>query len=288
LSAAIKYIEAGGEARYLSPLMKYFGETPLTEIDQDAIDEAAKALRPNTTGATKNRCVYTPASSVLRHAKINIDLTRPIDAKAKRITDALTPEDAAGIIEAAKAIDPEYGLLLTFLLYTGCRLSEALNLRWDDVQLSQGTAYVRESKNGDPRSVRLRSDLAAALMKHTRHESGRVFRLRPGGHLKYQLVRAKFAYLGLPCPRRRPVGWKPPVYRLAWVNHHTFRHTWATWMRRYGGLDLTGLKATGQWRDERSAARYAHAVPREEWSRVETLPDVNDPEWKTRGMEKIA
>jgi hypothetical protein len=47
-------------------------------------------------------------------------------------------------------------------------------------------------------------------------------------------------------------------------------------MREYGGLDITGLKATGQWRDERSASRYIHAVPRQEWSQVESLPDVEE------------
>jgi integrase len=61
---------------------------------------------------------------------------------------------------------------------------------------------------------------------------------------------------------------------LSWVNFHTFRHTYATWMRRYGGLDEIGLVATGHWRDPRSARRYAHAISREEWSKVEMLPAI--------------
>jgi integrase len=55
---------------------------------------------------------------------------------------------------------------------------------------------------------------------------------------------------------------------------HTLRHTWATWMRRYAGADVEGLVATGNWRDRRSAARYAHAVARDEWKRVEKLPAI--------------
>ena len=77
--------------------------------------------------------------------------------------------------------------------------------------------------------------------------------------------------LGLPCPVRRPKGWRAPPYRLAWCNFHTYRHTWATWMRQ-AGADVQGLVATGNWRDPRSAARYAHAVSRDEWSRVDLLP----------------
>ena len=63
-----------------------------------------------------------------------------------------------------------------------------------------------------------------------------------------------------------------PPYRLSWVTFHTFCHTWATWMRRFGGADLQGLVATGRWRDPRSAARYAHVVSHEEWARVDLLP----------------
>ena len=47
-------------------------------------------------------------------------------------------------------------------------------------------------------------------------------------------------------------------------------------MRRYGGLDTKGLVATKNWRDERSAARYAHAVAREEWDRVDRLPSMGN------------
>jgi hypothetical protein len=46
-------------------------------------------------------------------------------------------------------------------------------------------------------------------------------------------------------------------------------------MRRYGGLDEIGLVATGNWRDPRSARRYAHAVSRDEWNKVEMLPAVS-------------
>jgi len=39
--------------------------------------------------------------------------------------------------------------------------------------------------------------------------------------------------------------------------------------------DTKALVATDNWRDERSAARYAHAVAREEWKRVDDLPALD-------------
>src|SRR5262249_19134080 len=60
LSAANAYMEAGGSRKFVGKLIKHFGETPLSAIDQDAIDNAAVALYPNATGATRNRCTHTP------------------------------------------------------------------------------------------------------------------------------------------------------------------------------------------------------------------------------------
>jgi len=123
--------------------------------------------------------------------------------------------------------------------------------------------------------VRLCEELCTRLAAHlASHDRRRVFRFRYGGHLKHLLTRAKLSYLGLDCPGRRPDKWREPPNRLSWVTFHIFRHTWATWMRRYGKVDVKGLVATGNWRDERSAARYAHADAREEWSKVERLPTM--------------
>jgi hypothetical protein len=55
--AAIVYMEAGGERRFLVPLLKRFGELPLSSIGQGEIDAASTTLYPNATPATRNRRV---------------------------------------------------------------------------------------------------------------------------------------------------------------------------------------------------------------------------------------
>jgi integrase len=276
LSAAVAYMKAGRERDHMERLIKYFGETALASIDQAAVDKAAIAIMPTVAPATRNRKIYTPISAVLRHAGIKLALTRPKGAKGRQVTDFLTPADAGAIVAAADGLDAEFGLLLRFLLYTGVRLGEALAMRWEDTVLEDSFARVRESKNGDPRPLRLRADLCADLQRHRAgREHGPIFRFRRGGGLKEKLVRAKLLAEGLPIPKRTKGGPRRyPPHRLRWVNFHTFRHTWATWMRRYSGLDEIGLMATGNWRDPRSARRYAHAVARDEWGGVETLPAI--------------
>lgn len=280
LSAAVAYMQDGGRRKYLARLIKHFGETRLADIDQAAIDGASKAIcPPHVTNATRNGYVYTPVSAVLHHAlgdKCPM-IRRPKGAKGREKKDFMWPSDAFAIIEEADKIDTEFGLYLLLLIYTGIRKSEGLNILAADTQPDELAAWLRTSKNEDPRMLRLREDIAARLSNHLKAHAGeRLFKFKDGGHFKHLLMRAKLAALGLPCPKRRPTGWKSPTNRLAFVGFHTFRHTWATWMRRYGGADVQGLVGTGNWRDEKSAKRYSHVVAREDWGRVDNLPEMGN------------
>lgn len=278
LSAALGYLKAGRRRKYIAPLVKHFGETPLADIDGAAILAAAVAIYPQITDpATQNCYVFTPVSAVMHHAlgeKCPV-IHRPKGAKGREKTDFLWPTDAFAIIAEADKIDAEFGLYLRLLLYTGIRKSEGLSILPEDTQPAERAAWLRRSKNDDPRMLKLCEDITGPLLAHLKDHTGdRLFRFNDGGHFKHLLMRAKLAVLGLPCPKRRPIGWKPPEYRLAFVGFHTFRHTWATWMRRYGGADVQGLAGTKNWRDPRSAQRYAHVVSRDEWDRVDSLPSM--------------
>lgn len=275
LSAAVAYMKAGRPRRYVGKLISYFGETPLVEIDQDAIDAAALAIYPNVTPATRNVAVYTPIGAILHHAGVDIVVRRPKGYKGNPKTLFLLPPDAFAIINAANAIDPEMGRLLSFLLYTGCRIGEALAMDWMRVDLEHRTAYVETSKNDDPRTVRLTQEVCELLAPH-RKAAGKVFRFHQGGHRNFIFLNAKVTACGLPAIKRPRRGQRMqiPPYRFEWVSFHTWCHTWATWMRRYGGADLQALVATGRWRDPRSAARYTHTAAHEERNRVDDLPSV--------------
>ncbi|MBV9984997.1 site-specific integrase, partial [Bradyrhizobium sp.] len=275
LSAAVAYLKAGGARRGVRRLINHFGEKLLSDIDQDAIDEAAVLLYPNVQPITRNGYVYTPVSAVLHHAGVEITVRRPKGYKGKARTLFLLPPDAFAIIKAADAIDAEMGRLLRFLLYTGCRIGEALALKWERVDLGQRLAYIETSKNDDPRTVKLRQELCDLLEPH-RKAAGKVFRFHQGGHRNFLFLNSKVTACGLPAVKRPKRGERMeiPPYRYSWVTFHTFCHTWATWMRRYGGADVHGLVGTGRWRDPRSAARYTHTAASEEWNRVDVLPSA--------------
>lgn len=280
LSAAVSYMEMRNPSkkyrRYIRRLIVHFGEKPIAEFDQAVIDQAAISLHPTASGGTRNSMVYTPVSAILHHQigdKLPFNLRRPAGAKGNKRTEALSQADAFGIIEAAESFDIEFATILLCLLYVGARVCASLDMQREDVRADELAAWIRHQKGQPAADVRLRTDVCERLVAHLEtHDRHRVFRLHYGGHLKYQLVRAKLTYLGIPHPRRRPVPWREPQHRLKWVTFHTFRHTWATWMRRYAKATLDDLVDSGNWLDRKSAARYVHAVADGVWDRVELLP----------------
>ena len=153
VSAALRYIEHGGERRFVMKLAEYFGSLPLSRVTQTAVDEAAIAVYPHASAATRNRQVYSPVSAILKHAGIADPLRRPKGGRGAMRHFFFTPEQAQAILAAGYASDPEYGIFLTFLLYTGARLSEALAIKVENLRLSEATAFAERTKNGLPRMI---------------------------------------------------------------------------------------------------------------------------------------
>jgi integrase len=135
-SAALSYMQAGGERRFLKPLLEYFGERLLAQIGQREVDGAGAALFPEATAATRNRQVYGPVSAVLRHVGITTGLRRPKGSRGESRLSWLSQDEAFVLLAAATELHGRFGALCTFLLYTGCRLSEGLRLQSSDIMLA--------------------------------------------------------------------------------------------------------------------------------------------------------
>jgi integrase len=85
----------------------------------------------------------------------------------------------------AETGDPYIRALFRFVLATGCRKSEALTLRWADVNLTAGEATFREVKAGGNHTIAL-SDYAKALLRKLPAIEGNPYVFagyKPGSHL---------------------------------------------------------------------------------------------------------
>lgn len=290
IDAATAYLRAGGSGSYLVPIMKAWQTMPLSGIDQIAIDTLAAELYPTGTAATRNRQVYTPVSSVLKHVGIEKRLKRPKGWQGNKSTSWLEPEQAFALFRAADEIEPEFGLLCRFLLYTGMRLGEALAIELRQVALDRAYVYLPDSKTGQPRGCHLPPVLMDALQaqpprravahsvpgrRWTKGEGGRsprdagvpfleregterLFRFCDGSLLRSMLKQA-MAAAELSFPRRQG-------------GFHLFCHTYGSWMVHHGRLDTHGLVRTGRWAHADSADRYRHTMASPEAQRSDLLP----------------
>ena len=225
---------------FIKPLVVHFGETPLAKIGQAEIDAAAASILPNALPQTRNRSVYTPTLAIMRHAGVVKAIKRPQ-------MDGRTPSRLVGrtmlssCSEAASATDKRLGALMTFLLYAGPRLSEAMRLTWGDIDLSRATALLRQTKNGEAivvhlpahQPMRQRSPISTGSKR-------RVFGLAKSGRLYALLDRAeKLSGVTL-----------PPGSAF-----HMLRHSHAMWRRLYANADTTALVASGLWKSRNAAQR---------------------------------
>lgn len=248
LEAAVLYMRSGGERRFLQPLIDHFAGRRIAEIEQGDADAAARALYPGRSPATLNRHVYTPISAVLAFAaRRNWCEARRFDRpkQPKGRVRWITPAEADRLVECgAKHLRP----LVTFLLATGARLSEALYLQWHDVDLSRRHVSFTDTKSGTARGVPLH-DRAFEALANIKHRVGPVF-LRPDGKPYKEKLdgggQIKTAFAGA-CRRAGVKDFSP----------HDCRHTWATW-HYMANRDIAALMALGGWKSEAMVLRYAH------------------------------
>lgn len=152
--------------------------------------------------------------------------------------------------------DEEYRLLdacaeplrTMIVVGTNCGLrlkSEALTLRWADVDLERKTLTVQAAyaKNGTSRVVSLNSVVLAALTQLPKI-SDFVF-AKPNGK-PYHAIRG---FRGA-CTKAR----------LTDVTPHTLRHTFATRLVETG-MDLRTVQELGGWKTLALVQRYAHVSP---------------------------
>lgn len=150
-AAAESYLEHGGEGRYLPKIVEHFGDQPLASITPFDVRQMALALYPDQSNATRNRCALTPARSVLIHGYergwcplMRLPRFRQEPPKRK------SPASVAWLQIFVRQCDQDglHGLaaLVIFMSQTGARVSEAVALRWSDVDLFSRKVLLLKTK----------------------------------------------------------------------------------------------------------------------------------------------
>jgi integrase len=164
-----------------------------------------------------------------------------------QVTRFLSPAERERLLAACRRSGwPRLYLLVLMALTTGARRGELLGLTWGDVDFERSIAYVRSSKNGEPRALPL---LPAVLAELERFRLDRreacVF---PGRGTKGLFVPAHFGS-----------SWRSAVKaaELKDFRFHDLRHTTASYLAQNGASLLEIADVMGH-RQLQMVKRYAH------------------------------
>jgi integrase len=234
---AVDYVEHGGEARYLDPIVKYLGDRPLRSIFPFDVRAMAEQLYPTQSGATRNRQAITPARAVILHGYERgwCDLIRIRRFKQDRPKRKM-PANGVWLALFTRQADRDdlshVSAIVLFMATTGARISEAINLRWRDVDLKAGTALLVKTKTSTNSLRYLTDDVAERLrqMRAKARPDDRVFR-----YTRRHAVNERIAAV---C-KRAEIPYKSP--------HLCGRHTFATTAIEMG-CDIRTTMAAGEWR----------------------------------------
>lgn len=236
-------------SRYVVPFigrMKMQDVTTMT-ISRLYADLSAK-YSPRTVEYTGTvlRIAFKHAVVVYRIIEADPAKDVPIPRPKKKPKDTWTAEQMR-LVTVRMVVHP-MGALYQVLASTGCRKSEAIGLRWSDVDLDEGVIHFQQArvpvggkvitketlKNGLPKSVPIDPATVEALRVHRKrqkeaqmkarkwHDSGLVFTNRNGGGLSPSgYIYAEWKRI---CAAAG-VSYLPP---------HGLRHTHATWLLEAG------------------------------------------------------
>jgi integrase len=178
--AAESYMKAGGEARFLTPIIKHFKGRALGSIKPAEIRSAVVTLYPKAAPATRNRQGIVPARAVIMHGH-DLGWCGSVRIKQFEVPKSRKhkPVDRAWIdafmAEADRSKLPHLSAFVLFVHQTGARLSEAARLCGEHVDLSRRVVVLEKTKTDEWVVKNLTAELVARISALTPRDGYRVF-----------------------------------------------------------------------------------------------------------------
>lgn len=239
--AASLFRVAGRSGRFLDKVEKYLDTTLVKDITPGVIKQMALTLYPNCSGASLNRLAIVPVSAVINFCAES-ELCPPFKMKRFKVESKTKEPATIEWVQAFRAhAGPHLGTYVLFMFLTGCRPSEAISVRWSDVDLKARTALIRETKVGTERVAHLPDMLVVALANLERIKDRGVFGYK---HRKDAEKAWDAAIEGAGIKRLTP---------------HCCRHGFATSLL-HRGIDVVTIAKLGGWKSPAQVFEtYGHA-----------------------------
>ncbi len=284
---AIKYIEwAKGEkksykddaSRYQNHIKPVFGNIPIKDISMIHLEKLKRNLQSKNSrygkklsDATIKHCLvlvrqmfnraiswkmYEGNNPVSATARENRNFLKTADNKRVRFLDS---EEAGILLDELKGRSQQLHDICQLSLFTGMRMGEIFNLKWNDVDLKHNSISIKDDKSGGSRSAHitpLLSKLFQRMKKNTPTAKELIFKDRNGKKIReisnvFEKVTEKLGFN------------KDVTDQRDKVVAHTLRHTFASWLAMQGEPIITIKNLMGHSSLEMTL-RYAHLSPSHE------------------------
>ncbi len=240
------YLAMGGEARFLTPLVKAFGDTPMREIENTDLSAQAALAYPGRSDATLVRQWYVPFIAVY-NCGVDAGLAPPKKFTKPKVAskDVDYPGDDWLIKVVAACTRMEQRAAILFMSFSSLRASEVVRIRQRDYDpvAARVTVFKTKGPKGKPTSRNI------ALPPFVNEVLKLLPRDRPSALLfgyasRFSLTRI----LRRACKRAKVEYFSP---------HKAGRHAFAARFLKDGN-SLKALMEAGGWRSFSSVLRYAH------------------------------
>jgi integrase len=202
----------------------------------------AMTLYPKATNATRNRQAIVPCQAIINYAAES-ELCPFVRVKRFKTEKKIKPPFTLDWVDAfCDHANPYLAALVLFMFSTGARISEALSVRWEHVNLQDRTILIPKSKIAEQRIVHLPPRVLAAIANLTKVPNRSVFWYRTRGSMRNQ--------------------WLKTVNRagIKVLMAHSGRHGFATTALR-NRIDPKTAAKLGGWKNIRVFMEtYAHAI----------------------------
>jgi site-specific recombinase XerD len=172
--------------REVSDFLEFIGSTDVRTVEHPVIREFLKHRSARGhSAASLDRCLYAIRSfskslvlaGAVRFSAARLIQNRKLPQRLPRFVP--TEDEIEKLISAAQI--PRDKALVEFAYATGCRVSEVVKMRFEDIDLEAITAFVRNGKGGKDRAVYLGSKAVKAVKEYlaaSPHESDFLFENR--------------------------------------------------------------------------------------------------------------
>jgi integrase len=285
-------------------LLPHFAHIRLAEIGVEQVDTYRRAkVREGRLSASSINKTLKHLSAVLEEAREYGHLaTNPATGKRRRLKAPKARRvhlagaewigallDAAGELDAKARTNHDRRALLSTCLFAGLRISEALALRWRDVDLAAGRLRMRASKTDAgvryvPLLPALRDELLAHKARAGTEPPELVFTTRDGHARDRNAARTRCLHPAVEVANERleEAGVTPLPEGLTL---HGLRHSYVSLRLAVGHDIATVAQDAGHADPVITASTYTHVMRLDEGERERLRALVDGVEWAPAGTE---